>query len=114
MHLHEILKGAVSAGHEVDLVCAGYEGAPQTDEIDGVKIHRRGHWAVANFVLPQLVRRLLKRHRYDLLVEDINKIPFYTPWYSGDTPVLAVVPHLFGKTVYREANPLTATYVYGA
>jgi len=60
------------------------------------------------------VRRLLKTGNYDLLVEDINKIPFYTPLYRGDVPLVAIVPHLFGKTVYREANPLTASYVYGA
>lgn len=82
--------------------------------IDGVNIHRRGHWTVANFVLPSLVKKLLKTGGYDLLVEDINKIPFYTPLYRGDTPLVAIVPHLFGTTVYREANPLTATYVYGA
>lgn len=114
LHLHEILKGAVAAGWQVDLVCAGYAGAPETETVDGVTVHRRGHWAVANFVLPGLVKRLLREHRYDLLVEDINKIPFYTPLYAGKVPVLAVVPHLFGRTVYREANPLVATYVYGA
>ena len=114
MHLHHILKGAVAAGWEVDLVCSGYPGAPAHDVIDGVNIHRHGHWAVANFVLPGVVKRLLRNGDYDLLVEDINKIPFYTPFYRGDTPLVAIVPHLFGTTVYREANPLTATYVYGA
>jgi glycosyltransferase involved in cell wall biosynthesis len=104
----------VDAGWHVDLVCAGYEGAPSRDVIDGVNIHRHGHWTVANFVLPPVVKRLLKTGGYDLLVEDINKIPFYTPLYRGDTPLVAIVPHLFGKTVYREANPLTASYVYGA
>lgn len=114
LHLHHILKGAVQAGWEVDLVCAGYAGAPQHDVIDGVNIHRHGHWTVANFVLPGVVKRLLRHGSYDLLVEDINKIPFYTPLYRGDTPLVAIVPHLFGTTVYREANPLTASYVYGA
>nr|MEE4269749.1 glycosyltransferase family 4 protein [Candidatus Krumholzibacteria bacterium] len=112
MHLHSILKEAVARGWEVDLVCSRYKGAPQRDTIDGVNIFRHGHWAVANFVLPGLVKRLLSAQPYDLIVEDINKIPFYTPLYAGDTPVLAVVPHLFGATVYREANPLVATYVY--
>jgi len=114
MHLHHILKGAVAAGWEVDLVCAGYQGAPRHDVIDGVNIHRHGHWTVANFVLPRVVKRLLKNGHYDLLVEDINKIPFFTPLYRGNTPLVAIVPHLFGTTVYREANPVTASYVYGA
>ncbi len=96
------------------MVAASYPGAPAVEVIDGVTVHRKGHWAVANLVLPGLVRRLLKEHRYDLLVEDINKVPFYTPLYAGRVPVLAIVPHLFGTTVYRETNPLVATYVYAA
>ncbi|MBU8870462.1 MAG: glycosyltransferase family 4 protein [Gemmatimonadales bacterium] len=108
------MKGAVAAGWEVDLVCSGYPGASAHDVIDGVGIHRHGHWTVANFVLPQVVKRLLRSGDYDLLVEDINKIPFFSPLFCGDTPLVAIVPHLFGTTVYREANPLVATYVYGA
>lgn len=113
IHLHEILRRAAAAGHEVDLVAAGYPGAAARDEIDGVRVHRRGHWLVANWVLPRVVRGLLRRSRYDLLVEDINKIPFFTPLYANGVPVLAVVPHLFGRTVFRETNPLFAAYVWG-
>jgi glycosyltransferase involved in cell wall biosynthesis len=109
-----VLAGAVAAGHEVELVVSGYAGAPAEDEIDGVRIHRRGPWQLANWVLPWVVRRLLRRRHYDLLVEDINKIPFYTPFYRQGVPLLAMVPHLFGTTVFREANPLLATYVYAA
>ena len=90
------------------------DGALQNESIDGVRIHRQGHWSVANFVLPGVVRRLLKTKPYDLIVEDINKIPFCTPLYSGGVPVLAVVPHLFGATVFRETNLLAASYVWGA
>jgi glycosyltransferase involved in cell wall biosynthesis len=114
LHLHEILRRAVTAGHEVDLVVAAYPGAAARDEIDGVHVHRRGHWLVANWVLPWVVRRLLHRHRYDLVIDDINKIPFYAPLYSGTVPVVAVVPHLFGATVFRETNPLFAAYVWAA
>ncbi len=114
IHLHEILRRAVAAGHEVDLVVSHPAGLPEREDVDGVRTHRAGHWAVANFVLPRVVRRLLRASRYDLLIEDINKIPFYTPLYAGDVPVLAMVPHLFGGTVFREANPLLATYVWAA
>ena len=111
IHLHEILRRAVAAGHSVDLVVAGYPGAAEAGEIDGVRVHRQGHWLVANYVLPGAVRRLLRRQRYDLVVEDINKIPFYTPLYRRGVPVLVIVPHLFGATIFRETNPLFATYV---
>ncbi len=112
IHLHQILRRAVAEGHEVDLVASAYPGAGAGGEIDGVRVHRAGHWRVANWALPPVVRRLLRRRRFDLLVEDINKIPFFTPLYAGQVPVLAVVPHLFGTTVFRETNPLFAAYVW--
>ena len=113
-HLHHILAGAVRRGWQVDLCCADYPGGGARGRIDGVEIHRRGHWTVANLAVPPLARALLRRNRYDLLVEDINKIPFYSPLWAGRVPVVAVVPHLFGTTVYRETNALAATYVYAA
>lgn len=111
-HLHHILAGAVAAGHDVELVCSAYAGAPAEDVIDGVRIRRKGDWRIANHVLPWVVWQRLREESWDLLVEDINKIPFYTPLYAGKVPVLAVVPHLFGRTIYRETNPLAATYVW--
>ena len=46
-------------------------------------------------------------------MEDINKIPFYLPMFFK-LPHLAVIPHLFGKNIYQEANPVIASYVYFA
>ncbi len=111
-HLHHLLSGAAAHGHEVELICAAYAGAPATDMLDGVRVRRHGDWRFANILLPAVVRRRLREESWDLVVEDINKIPFYTPLYAGKVPVLVIVPHLFGRTVYRETNPLVATYVW--
>jgi glycosyltransferase involved in cell wall biosynthesis len=48
--------------------------------------------------------------RYDVVLEDINKLPFFMPLFTS-TPVVPVIPHLFGTTVFREANPCVALYV---
>ncbi len=112
VHLHEILRRAVEQGHEVTWLAAAYPGAA-SEEVgeDGIRYLRRGHWRVANFTLPRLMKEELRRRRYDLVVEDINKIPFYSPRHT-DLPVLVIVPHLFGPTVFRETHPLAAAYVY--
>jgi glycosyltransferase involved in cell wall biosynthesis len=45
----------------------------------------------------------------DVLVEDVNKVPLYTPRWRGIRRVVALVPHLFGGTVFQElAAPLAA------
>jgi glycosyltransferase involved in cell wall biosynthesis len=114
IHLHEILRRLVQWGHEVTWLACHYPGAA-TEEVgdDGIRYLRRGRWELANFHLPRLLREEVRRHSYDVVLEDINKIPFYAPLHTR-LPVLVVVPHLFGSTVFRETNPLFATYVWAS
>jgi len=111
VHLHEILSRLVAKGHEVTLFCANFEGGSREETYDGINVQRRGTWYNANYVLPVAVRSYLKEHPCDIVIEDINKIPFFLPVFVQQR-VVAVVPHLFGATVFRETNPLFALYVY--
>lgn len=110
VHLHEILTRCVARGHEVTLVATRFPGGPAQEVVDGIHVVRAGSWWNANFVLARVAGRLLRAHRFDLVVEDINKIPFFMPLRTR-VPVVAVIPHLFGTTVFRETNPLFAAYV---
>jgi glycosyltransferase involved in cell wall biosynthesis len=111
VHLEEILRRVVSWGHQVSLACCAYPGGKTRESIGGMEVYRRGGRSTFNFIAPTLVRRILDERPHDLIVEDINKIPFYLPMYFK-MPHLAVIPHLFGKNIYQEANPLIASYVY--
>ncbi len=48
--------------------------------------------------------------RFDAVIEDINKLPFFAPSWAR-APVLAVVPHLFGTTVFQETDWAQGSYV---
>ncbi len=111
VHLEEILQRVVQWGHEVTLACSSYSGAASRQSINGFRVVRRGGRHNFNFVAPFLVKNLLDEQKYDLIVEDINKIPFYLPAFYK-LPHLAVIPHLFGKNIYQETNPIVASYVY--
>ncbi len=111
VHLTEIFKRFVARGDRITLVSSGYPGGVVTDEYEGIRIIRTGTRETFNFTAPGLLRKLARTERFDLVVEDINKVPLFSPLYL-DLPVLVVVPHLFGTTVFREINPLLASYVY--
>jgi glycosyltransferase involved in cell wall biosynthesis len=111
VHLEEILRRLVRAGHEVTLFCSGWEGCKSEETIEGVNIIRRGNRLTFNWVAPMHLRRLCKQEQFDVLVEDINKIPFYTPYFL-DIKTLVVIPHLFATTVFQEINPILGTYIY--
>jgi len=110
VHIHEILKHLVEWGHEATLMSTTWPGCSDEEVVDGVKIIRRGHWYDANFTIPLYARKHLKENSYDVILEDINKLPFFMPLYTT-VKVVVVIPHLFGLTAFREANPLVASYV---
>jgi glycosyltransferase involved in cell wall biosynthesis len=108
IHLHEIFERLARRGHEVALLCGGWPGAPSHGTHGGIHIHRVG----TRHTFPFLARRYyvdaLARRGEHVLIEDINKVPLYTPLW-GAPRVMALVPHLFGGTAFQEAAaPLAA------
>ncbi len=109
IHLHNILKRVAASGHRVVQVSHSVAGLAAVEEIDGVEVHRNGSWYSYNLTVGRYCKRL-GLSSFDLVVEDICKVPVFSAGWSA-TPVLAVVPHLFGTTAYREVGPLKAAYV---
>lgn len=109
VHLHEIFGRIAARGHTVDLLASGWPGAAQRVTLDGIDVHRVG----TRYTFPLYARRYFRKHlaarNYDVLMEDLNKIPLYTPLWRGPR-VVALVHHLFGDTIFREANaPMAGT-----
>src|SRR6185437_14376492 len=108
IHLHEIFGRLATRGHEVRLLCGGWPGCPSRAVLDGIDVFRAG----TRHSFPFHAHRFFTTHLRgwcDVLVEDINKIPLYTPrWHANRTA--ALVPHLFGSTAFQEFfAPLAAT-----
>jgi glycosyltransferase involved in cell wall biosynthesis len=110
LHLHEVFGRIVRSGHEVALLCSGFDGAPARDVIDGISVHRVG----GRFTFPLHARRYYEARlaplAYDVLVEDLNKVPLFTPRWRQR--VVGLVHHLFGATAFREALPPIAALVW--
>lgn len=113
IHLHEIFGRLAARGHEVVLLCGGWPGCAPRARIDGMEVHRVG----TRHSFPFLARRYFKRHLHgwaDVLVEDVNKVPLYTPRWGGARAVAALVPHLFGGTAFQELPAPLAAAVWAA
>lgn len=113
IHIHEIASRLVKDyGHQVFYLCNRFKGdLPSRDSYDGVEFFRVGTEYTFNFHVPFWLRKNLRAIEPDLIIEDVNKIPFYTPLYLK-RPVLVVVPHLFSETVFREINFVFGAYIY--
>jgi glycosyltransferase involved in cell wall biosynthesis len=111
VHLHEIFGRLVRRGHEVSLLCSGWPGASAGDVVDGMKVHRIGGRHSFALRAAPYYRCHLLGGGFDLVIEDINKIPLYSPLWVRP-PVVALVPHLFGNTAFQEARLPFATAVW--
>lgn len=111
VHLEELLRRLVAKGHRVTLFCSNFPGGSREETVEGVRIVRAGNRYDFNLIAPFHIRRLIRRERFDLFLEDINKIPFYSPWYVG-LPSIIIIPHLFSTAVFEEINFVLGSYIY--
>jgi glycosyltransferase involved in cell wall biosynthesis len=110
VHLFEIFRRLAAAGHRVRLVCSGWPGAPSTATVDGICVARTGGRSSFALLGRGAVRRAIEAERPDVLVEDVNKLPLYLA--RQGVRFCAIVPHLFGETVFQEAAWPIATAVW--
>ena len=101
IHLHEIFGRLASQGHEVNLLCGGWPGCPPRAVLDGINVVRVGTRNTFRLLARKGYRDHFANRPFDVIIEDINKMPLHTPRW-GTVPVVAVVPHLFGSTVFQE------------
>jgi len=110
LHLEFILREAVARGFEVTWLASGFAGGAPEGTHEGIRVVRRGNWWNFNGVLPGVLRREFSNPVPDLVVEDINKVPCFTPLWTR-APVSVIVPHLFGTTALLETGPWVGSYV---
>ena len=90
-------------GHEVTLLVSGFAGAPARERLDGMDVHRVGGRHTFSMAAPAWYRRQADPGGHDLLIEDLNKVPIFAPFWARE-PVVLLVHHLFGRTAFQEAS----------
>src|SRR5215203_898134 len=98
-------------GHEVALLCGGWPGCPPRATLDGIDVHRVGTRATFPLHARRYWSAQLAGRGFDVLVEDINKVPLFTPRW-GARRVVGLVPHLFGAAAFQELAWPLATAVW--
>jgi glycosyltransferase involved in cell wall biosynthesis len=113
VQFHEVFSRVAAAGHEVVLYCSSFPGAPCEETLNGIKIIREGGRGLFNYRVPLAYLRHFRHEGFDVVIDDMNKIPFLTPLFVRE-PIQGVIHHLFAGSIFREVNPLVGAYVYSA
>lgn len=111
VHLFEIFSRLAEQGDEIRLITSGWRGCAPRARVRGIEVRRIG--GRHSFALRGrgAVRAALAADRYDIVVEDINKLPLFLPTLT-DLPTYVIVPHLFGAAAFQEASVPVATIVW--
>jgi len=111
VHFQELFSRFVNNGHTVILLTTKFKGSSRTDTQDGIVVYRWGHTYFFNWEAPFLIRRIIKRHAVDCIIDDVNKLPFFSPKWFPKIPSGVIFHHLFGRTVFGLTFYPMAMYV---
>ncbi|MDR2732443.1 MAG: glycosyltransferase family 4 protein, partial [Fibromonadaceae bacterium] len=102
VHLHRIFGRLAELGHKVILFTTNYKKGKKKETIDHIKIMRCGSDAFFQLNVILRVPRLIKKFKPDIVVEDLNKLPLFSP-YITKIPKLIQIHHLWKSSIFREA-----------
>ncbi|MDA0329552.1 MAG: glycosyltransferase family 4 protein [Gemmatimonadetes bacterium] len=106
-HLHEVFGRLAEKGHAVVALVSGFEGCERTVTLDGIEVHRAGGRYSFSFAGPRYYRKHLSNRDFDVVVEDLNKVPVFSPYWVR-APVVLLAHHLFGATAFQAGPPPVA------
>lgn len=91
-------KGWIQAGHQVTLFTSSFKGAKSEEEIDGIRIIRKGGQTFSVHIWAMLWYLFGNHQRFDIVIDEIHGIPFFTPLFVR-VPKLAFI-HEVAKEVW--------------
>jgi glycosyltransferase involved in cell wall biosynthesis len=113
VHLEEIASRLVSRhGIETTVLCAAFDGARAEERRRGIRFVRFGDRGFSYYAeLPRRARAEAAGGGYDLVVENLCKLLFFSRAWLPGLPRLGLVHHLFGLSAFRQVSVPIASYV---
>jgi glycosyltransferase involved in cell wall biosynthesis len=89
---HEVMKRLADRGYEMTLFTSRFKRCQLNENIGGVDIIREGN----KYTVYKQAKNYLKayKHHYDLIIDEINTRPFFTPKFVREKQVIALIHQL--------------------
>ena len=87
----EVIKRLVQRGHTVTLFSTMFPGALETEITNGYTIIRRGREITVHVWAMFFWFKHFKKQKFDVVVDQIHGIPFFTPLYVRNAKVVAFI-----------------------
>lgn len=105
IYLYEISKRLAAKGHKITWFVSSFNSGCSEEYIDGIEIIRRGgKFSVYLYSLWYYITKFRKLG-VDIIVDDINGVPFFTPLYIWTPKKVAVLHHIVGRDIFFRELP---------
>jgi glycosyltransferase involved in cell wall biosynthesis len=104
---HEIARRLVAGGHSVTCFTSRPDGLPPREVVDGVEIFRAGSEFSTRLYAPRFARRTT----WDVVVEEVNTLPYLSPLWSS-SPTTLLINQLAREIWWYEAPKPLASIGY--
>lgn len=111
--MHEHMKGWVAAGHDVTLFSSLFNGSLNEEELDGIRIIRRGYQHHLSVQFAGFLYYQKHNDQYDFIVDQFHGMPFFTPLYV-QKPKLAIIQEIAQKVWFLNPFPWPINWIYGS
>ena len=94
VYTHEISKRLVKNDHEITLVTLRFPNCSNSEIIDGIKILRYGGKYSFYLKAKSYYRKYLEKENFDIIIDQINTVPFFTPFYVDNKKIITLIHQL--------------------
>jgi glycosyltransferase involved in cell wall biosynthesis len=105
---HQIARRLANRGYQITVFSSEFAGCQPKEMIDDVEYVRSG----GRYLVYKNAREFYKNNctSFDLVIDEINMIPFFTPRYVKDKPVVALIHQLAREQWFYE-TPFPLAYI---
>jgi len=107
----EILKHWALAGHEITLFTSCFRGCKEEEDSEEIRIVRKGSKFSVYMKAMQFYRKVLSKQEFDVVVDEINTIPFLTPRFVRNGEKIIALIHQLAREYWFYETPFPINFL---
>jgi len=107
----EVAKRWVQRGHEVTLFTSEFPGCRREEILEGVNVVRRGGRFSVYLWARRFYRQRFLKEGFDVVVDEINTLPFFMPSLMGNSVKIAALIHQLAREYWFYETPFPVSHL---